>query len=79
MAEENERQTTANFPDLDECLKGFKANAAALLERCDLVTRREFEVQKRLLEQAMTKLAAVEAKLAESGAGSDSNKSDQSD
>ena len=62
--DEGSREGGEKFPDLDECLRGLKANAAALLERCDLVTRSEFEVQKRLLEQAMAKLAAVEAKLA---------------
>ena len=56
--------------DPDAWIRGFKANAAALLERCDLVTRREFEVQQRLLEQAMAKLAAIEARMDESGGDS---------
>ncbi len=48
---------------LDECLRALKANAAALLERCDIVTRRDFEVQQRLLAQAMAKLEAVESRM----------------
>ena len=47
----------------------FEKNVRALLagwfDRLDLVTREDFEVQKRLLERAQGKLAQLEARLAE--------------
>ena len=66
MAEQKQDENEGFF-DADACMKTLKANAAALLERCDLVSRREFDVQKRLLEQAMDKLESVETRLVESG------------
>ena len=47
----------------------FEKNLRALLGdwfgRMDLVMRQDFEVQRKLLEQAQTKLAALEARVAE--------------
>ena len=47
----------------------FEKNLRALLAdwfgRMDLVMRQDFEVQRKLLEQAQTKLAALEARIAE--------------
>lgn len=47
----------------------FEKNVRALLTdwfgRMDLVMRQDFEVQRKLLEQAQTKLAALETRIAE--------------
>jgi ubiquinone biosynthesis accessory factor UbiK len=47
----------------------FEKNLRALLAdwfgRMDLVMRQDFEVQRKLLEQVQTKLAALEARVAE--------------
>jgi BMFP domain-containing protein YqiC len=45
--------------------KNLHALAAAFFERFDLATREDFEVQKKLLERAQAKLAALEARIAE--------------
>ena len=45
--------------------KNLRALLASWFDRMDLVMRDEFEVQKRLLEAAQTRLAALEARLAE--------------
>ncbi len=44
--------------------KNLKALLAAFFERFDLATREDLEVQRRLLERAGEKLAALEARLA---------------
>ena len=45
--------------------KNIRALLAAWFERMDLVLREDFEVQKKLLERAQTKLAELEARIAE--------------
>jgi len=45
--------------------KNVKALLASGFERLDLVSREDFEVQKRLLERAQAKLAELEGRLAE--------------
>ena len=62
----NERVADAlrNSPAAD-----FKKNLRALLaswfERLDLVAREDFDVQRKLLERAQAKLAALEARVGE--------------
>jgi BMFP domain-containing protein YqiC len=45
--------------------KNLKAMLAAGFDRLDLVSREDFEVQRRLLERAQARLAELEARLAE--------------
>ncbi|TAK53122.1 MAG: accessory factor UbiK family protein [Betaproteobacteria bacterium] len=45
--------------------KNVRALLAAFFERFDLVAREDFEVQRKLLERAQAKLAALEARVAE--------------
>ena len=45
--------------------KNLRALATAFLERFDVVTREDFEAQKRVLERAQAQLAELEARLAE--------------
>jgi hypothetical protein len=45
--------------------KNLQALAAAFFERFELASREDLEVQKKLLERAQAKLAALEARLAE--------------
>ncbi|OGA20441.1 MAG: phosphoheptose isomerase [Betaproteobacteria bacterium RIFCSPLOWO2_02_FULL_67_19] len=45
--------------------KNVRALLAAFFERFDLVAREDFEVQRKLLERARAKLAALEARVAE--------------
>lgn len=45
--------------------KNLRALLAAWFDRMDLVLREDFEVQKRLLESAQAKLAALEARVAD--------------
>lgn len=45
--------------------RNVKALLASGFERLDLVTREDFEVQRKLLERAQGKLAELEARLAE--------------
>lgn len=44
--------------------KNLRALLAAFFERHDVVLREDFEVQKKLLERAQAKLAALEARVA---------------
>jgi BMFP domain-containing protein YqiC len=45
--------------------KNLRALLAGWFDRLDLVTREDFDVQKKLLERAQGKLAELEARLAE--------------
>lgn len=45
--------------------KNLKAMLTAGFDRLDLVSREDFEVQRKLLERAQAKLAELEARLAE--------------
>jgi hypothetical protein len=45
--------------------KNLRALATAFLDRFDVVTREDFEVQKRVLQRAQAQLAELEARLAE--------------
>jgi BMFP domain-containing protein YqiC len=45
--------------------KNLRALVAAFFDRFDVVLREDFDVQKKLLERAQAKLAALEARLAE--------------
>jgi ubiquinone biosynthesis accessory factor UbiK len=45
--------------------KNLRAMLAGWFDRMDLVLREDFEVQKKLLERAQTKLAELEARIAE--------------
>jgi BMFP domain-containing protein YqiC len=45
--------------------KNLRALLVSFFDRFDLVPREDFEVQKRLLERAQDKLAALEARVAE--------------
>jgi len=45
--------------------RNLRALLAAWFDRLDLVLREDFEVQKRLLERSQTKLAELEARVAE--------------
>lgn len=44
--------------------KNLRAMLLAFFDRFDLVAREDFEVQRKLLERAQTRLAALEARLA---------------
>jgi BMFP domain-containing protein YqiC len=52
--------------DLEKNLRGL---LLAFLDRFDLVAREDFEVQRKLLERAQAKLAALEARVAELESG----------
>lgn len=45
--------------------KNLRALLASWFDRLELVTREDFEVQRKLLEEASTRLAALEARIAE--------------
>ena len=45
--------------------KNLRALATAFFERFDVVTREDFEAQKRVLERAQAQLAELEVRLAE--------------
>ena len=49
--------------------KNLRALLAAFFDRFDLVAREDFEVQKKLLERAQAKLAALEARVVELESG----------
>ena len=49
--------------------KNVRALMATFFDRFDLVTRDDFEVQKRILERAMGRIAELEARLGEFEAG----------
>jgi BMFP domain-containing protein YqiC len=48
--------------------KNMRALLGAFFDRFDLVTREDFEVQKRVLERAQGRIADLERRLAASGA-----------
>jgi BMFP domain-containing protein YqiC len=50
---------------LQDLEKNFRALLAAFFDRYDVVLREDFEVQRKLLERAQAKLAALEARVAE--------------
>lgn len=55
-----------NLRDLGEDLqRNLKSTLRSGLERMDLVTREEFDVQSRVLERTRAKLDALEARVAE--------------
>ncbi len=58
----NEALRNSPAQDLD---RNLRALLASWFDRMDLVTRADFEVQRKLLEQAQTKLAALEKRLAD--------------
>jgi BMFP domain-containing protein YqiC len=62
----NQRMSDAlrNSPAAD-IEKNLRALLAGWFDRMDLVSREDFEVQKKLLERAQAKLAELEARLAE--------------
>jgi hypothetical protein len=62
----NQRITDAlrNSPAAD-IEKNLRALLAGWFDRMDLVSREDFDVQKKLLERAQAKLAELEARLAE--------------
>lgn len=53
----------ANSPASD-LEKNVRALLSAFFERFDLVTRADFEVQKRVLERALARISDLEARLA---------------
>ena len=68
--DELSRKLADSVPDNIKILKedlqsNFKAVLSSSLERMDLVTRDEFDAQKRVLERLREKLEALEAKLDE--------------
>ena len=64
----NEALRNSPAPDIE---KNLRALLAGWFDRMDLVMREDFEVQRKLLEAAQIKLAALEARLdrLERGAG----------
>ena len=58
------RESVRNSP-LGDVERNLRALLVSFFDRMDLVTREEFDVQKRLLEQAQQKLLQLEARLAE--------------
>ena len=62
----NQRMTDAlrNSPAAD-IEKNLRALLAGWFDRMDLVSREDFDVQRKLLERAQAKLAELEARLAE--------------
>lgn len=69
--DELSRKLADSVPDNIKVLKqdlqsNFKAVLASSLERMELVTRDEFDAQKRVLERLREKLDALEARLAAS-------------
>ena len=51
--------------------KNLRVLLASWFDRMDLVLREDFETQKRLLEQAQVKLAALEARVSQLERGAD--------
>jgi len=51
--------------------KNLRVLLASWFDRMDLVLREDFETQKRLLEQAQVKLAALEARVSQLERGTD--------
>ena len=69
FVEELARKLAANVPGSVRALqadleRNFEALLASTFEKLELVTREEFDVQRRVLERTREKLAAVEAELA---------------
>jgi BMFP domain-containing protein YqiC len=66
VEELNERiaQALRDSPAADQS-KNLRALLASWLDRFDLVTREDFDVQKKLLERAQAKLGELEARIAE--------------
>ena len=58
----NEALRNSPAQDLE---KNLRALLASWFDRMDLVPREDFEVQKKLLENAQARLAALEARVAE--------------
>jgi BMFP domain-containing protein YqiC len=58
----NEALRHSPAPDIE---KNLRALLASWFDRLDLVMREEFDVQKRLLEAAQARVAALEARIAE--------------
>lgn len=58
------RDAMRNSPAAD-VEKNLRAMLLAWFDRLDLVTREDFDVQRRLLERAHAKLADLEARIAE--------------
>ena len=58
----NEAVKASPAQDLE---KNLRALLAAFFDRFDVVLREDFDVQRRLLESAQAKLAALEARVAE--------------
>ena len=58
----NEALRNSPAPDVE---KNLRALLLAWFDRLDLVVREDFEVQRKLLEQAQAKLAELEARIAE--------------
>lgn len=50
--------------------RNLRALVIAFFDRFDLVAREDFEVQRKLLERAQTKLATLEARVADLESGS---------
>ncbi len=74
--DELSRKLADSVPDNIRVLKedlqsNFKAVLGSSLARMDLVTRDEFDAQKRVLERLSEKLDALEAKLASIDSGAD--------
>ena len=64
----NEALRNSPAPDLE---KNLRVLLASWFDRMDLVMREDFETQKRLLEQAQGKLAALEARVSQLERGAD--------
>lgn len=62
MARINEALRNSPAQDFE---KNLRALLAGLFDRMDLVTREDFDVQRKLLEQAQAKLATLEKRLGE--------------
>ncbi len=62
MARINEALRNSPTQDVE---KNLRALLASWFDRMDLVTRQDFDVQRRLLEQAQARLAELEKRLAE--------------
>lgn len=76
VEELNERiaQALRDSPGAD-LNRNLRALFAGWLDRFDLVTREDFDVQRKLLERAQAKLAELEARITELEAGKPGNPS----
>ena len=59
--------------------KNVKAMMMSMFARLDLVTREEFDVQRKVLERTREKLDAIEAQLARMGKSASASDSSESD